>query len=147
MPPKAKAKPKQAEPEREKEQPKEEMAPPTVKAPPAPQVAAPRDAAVSLAPSPAPANWRSAVLGHLEHHKRYPRKARRRKQQAVVYARVVISRTGAVLSYSLDRPSKYKALNKETLALIKRADPLPAPPPEIEGETIEFVVPVAFTIK
>ena len=38
------------------------------------------------------------------------------------------------------------SLDEETLALIVRAQPLPAPP-RVHGERLEIVVPIAFTIK
>jgi protein TonB len=91
--------------------------------------------------------WQSALLGHLERHKRYPRKARRRNQQGVVTVRVRMNRDGSVASYQLESPSAYQALHKETLALIKRAQPLPPPPAQMKGESIEFVVPIVFSLK
>ena len=125
----------------------EETAPPDFKAPPDALAAAPMDSALSTLPSQAPATWQSALLGHLEKHKRYPRQARRRGQEAVVYIRVTINRDGTVVSYKLTQPCPYATLNRETLALINRAQPLPAPPSEITGETVEFIVPVAFSLK
>jgi hypothetical protein len=42
---------------------------------------APMEGAVSMAA----ATWQSLLLGHLEHHKRYPREAQRNREEAVVY--------------------------------------------------------------
>lgn len=131
----------------EEEQAAEELAPPSTEAPPAEKVLAPEQGALSLVPSHVKATWQSVLLGHLERHKRYPRKARRNRQEAVVSVRVRINRDGSVVSYQLESPSPYEALNQETLALIKRAEPLPPPPLEMVGESIEFVVPVAFSLR
>lgn len=125
----------------------EEQAPPASEAPPDDVAAAPMEGAVSLAPSTAVVTWQSVLLGHLEHHKRYPRKSRRHKQEAVVYVSITINRDGAVLSAHLTHPSSYQALNEETLALIARAEPLPPPPLDVSGETIEFVVPVEYFLR
>ncbi|MEY8193981.1 MAG: TonB family protein [Cycloclasticus sp.] len=125
----------------------EELAPPSIVAPLDDIAAAPAEGAVSLTPSQAPALWQSALLHHLEKHKRYPRQARRRRHEAVVYVRVTINRAGKVIASQLSKACPYRTLNRETLALITRAQPLPPPPSEVSGETIEFVVPVAFSLK
>lgn len=131
----------------EEEIAQQDSAPPAFEAPSDEITAAPMEGAVSLAPSQASATWQSVLLGHLEHYKRYPRDARRNKQEAVVYVRITINRDGAVVDYRLTQPSAYKSLNQETLALIARAQPLPPPPPEVSGETVEFVVPVEFFLR
>jgi len=125
----------------------EELAPPSIVAPVDDIAAAPAEGAVSLTPSQAPITWQSVLLHHLEKHKRYPRQARRRGQEAVVYVRVTINRDGKVIASQLSKACPYRTLNRETLALITRAQPLPPPPTEVSGETIEFVVPVAFSLK
>jgi protein TonB len=125
----------------------QEQAPPAVDATPDEIVAAPRNEAGERARVQATVTWQSVLLGHLEQHKRYPRKSRRRRQEAVVYVRVKIDREGNVISHWLERPSRYEPLNKEGLALIKRSQPLPPPPEEVEGESIEFVVPVEFSLR
>lgn len=125
----------------------EDKAPPTFESLPDEVVAAPMEGAVSLESSQAISTWQSVLLGHLERHKRYPRKARRNRHEAIVYVRITINRDGTVVDYRLETPSAYKILNQETLALIARAQPLPSPPPEVLGETVKFVVPVEFFLK
>lgn len=125
----------------------EEKAPPSIEAPPAEKVLAPMQGALSLVPSHVKASWQSMVVGHLERQKRYPRKARRKRQEATVTVRVSIKRDGYVDSYKLEHASQFEALNKEVLAMVKRAEPLPPPPKEMIGETIEFVVPVVFSLR
>ncbi|MGX9462691.1 energy transducer TonB [Shewanella sp. A14] len=123
------------------------QAPPAFDAPKDDIAAAPKEGVVSLTPSQAPAKWQSVLLMHLEHHKRYPREARRKRQEAVVYVRVSINRDGTVVDYRLEKPSAYNTLNQATMALIARAQPLPSPPKEVTGDIIEFVVPVEFFLK
>ena len=122
----------------------EDSAPPVFEALPDEIAAAPMEAAVSVKPSQALATWQSTLLGQLERHKRYPRKARRNRQESVVYVSITIDREGTVLDYRLTQASTYEALNQETLALIARAQPFPPPPPRISGDTVKFVVPVEF---
>lgn len=147
LPPEPEPIEEEPEPIIEEQVAQQDSAPPAFEAPPDDIAAAPMEGAVSLAPSQAPATWQSVLLGHLENHKRYPRKARRNKQEAVVYVHITINRDGTVVDYRLTEPCAYKALNQETLALIARAQPLPPPPPDIKGDTVEFVVPVEFFLR
>jgi len=39
------------------------------------------------------------------------------------------------------------ALDHETLALIQRAQPLPPPPPEMQGAQIPVVVPIRYSAR
>jgi len=128
--------------------------------PPAPETTALAEAPVAPAPvaaAPTPdfsqaasdsvPNWESQLRGQLERHKRYPREAQWRREQGVAHLRFTMDRDGKVLSYRLERSSGVRSLDEETLALIVRAQPLPAPPPRVHGERLEIVVPIAFTIK
>ena len=133
--------------ERQEAQPEQrEQAPPSIEAPSGDVAAAPESGAMSLVPSDATVTWQSVLLGHLGRHKRYPRESRRRRQEAVVYVRVQINRDGTVVDYRLERQSRHEALNQESLALIARAQPLPPPPEALEGNIVEFVVPIEFSL-
>jgi len=52
-----------------------------------------------------------------------------------------------VLSYNLARSSGIAALDEEVVALIQRAQPLPAPPSELSGARFELVAPVEFSLR
>jgi len=100
--------------------------------PPAPQV------------STGQPTWEGLVLGALNQVKRYPVYAQSRRQQGVPWIRVVIDREGRVLSVRLERSSGFRSLDDEAVKLPNRAQPLPKPPTEVQGATIELVVPVEF---
>jgi TonB family protein len=93
------------------------------------------------------ASWQSTLLGHLERHKRCPKAARWRRQEGVAYVWFTMDRDGRVLGSRLERSSGAAALDEETLELIKRAEPLPKPPAEVAGETMQLVVPVQFLLR
>lgn len=57
-----------------------------------------------------------------------------------------MNRDGKVLSVTLERSSGFGILDDEALALPKRAQPLPKPPEDLPGQTIELVVPVEFVL-
>lgn len=88
--------------------------------------------------------WQGLLLARLEAAKRYPEDARFHHQQGVTSLRFVMDREGRVVSASIDKSSGFDSLDKETLAMIQRAQPLPKPPAEMPGATIELVVPVEF---
>lgn len=108
----------------------------------APVEGAPSDQAAS-----ATQTWENRLLTHLEHYKRYPGTAQRRRQEDVVYLRFSMDRTGRVLNWNIERSRGYAMLDEEVNALIQRASPLPAPPAEVAGERVEMVVPVEFFLR
>lgn len=114
----------------------ETAAPKTVSAPPAPQVS-----------SNAADSWEGRVLARLNTYRRYPPGAHARRQQGVPYIRFTMNRDGRVLSSRLERSSGFSELDREALALAKRAQPLPRPPEDRPGDTLELVVPVEFFIR
>lgn len=88
-------------------------------------------ASSSRSSSMSPQRWQSRLAAHLEKRKkRYPPEARSRGEEGTVYVRFQIDNGGNVLSVSLSRSSGSSALDQEVLALIKRASPVPAPPPD-----------------
>lgn len=114
---------------------KETTAPESRPAPPAPQV------------STGKPTWEGLVLGALNKVKRYPRDAHFARQQGVPYIRFVMNRAGKILSSRLERSSGYRSLDQEALSLPRRAQPLPKPPEDVKGDTIELVVPVEFFMR
>ena len=108
---------------------------------PAPRTtAAPRSeqhtAATPQAPSPgsaasraAIASWRDLVLARLQQNKRYPAGAEARREQGVATLSFSVDRHGRVLARSITRSSGSAALDAEVLAMVQRAQPLPAFPP------------------
>lgn len=114
---------------------KESTAPTSKTAPPDPQI------------SNSKPTWQGLVLAALDKVKRYPRDAHFARQQGVPYIRFTMDRRGKVLSVSLERSSGFRSLDQEALALPKRAQPLPKPPKDVQGESVELVVPVEFFMR
>lgn len=120
-------------------------APPSVQAPTGQRHAASQTLA-GVAPQ-AMVTWQAQVLGHLERFKRYPRAAQRRRQEGVVQVQYAVDRQGQVLRVALLRSSGRDTLDAEAVAAVQRASPLPAPPPEIDGEVVEVTTPVEFFLR
>jgi periplasmic protein TonB len=109
------------------------------------------EAVVPLSPPPLPPpasharpTWEGRLLGALNRVKRYPLDAQFARRQGTPYVRFVIDRRGRVLSARVEQSSGVSSLDREALALSRRAQPLPEPPPEVLGDTIEPVVPIEF---
>jgi protein TonB len=91
--------------------------------------------------------YETVLLRAINSALRYPMVARQRHQQGTVYVRFVMDRRGQVLSSQVERSSKFPALDEEGLALLARAQPLPAPPADVAGEQIQLVVPIVFSLR
>jgi protein TonB len=115
------------------------VAAPPVSAPPAPVAAAPPTGAVA-------ARWQSAVAAYIARFRQYPVSAQRRGDEGVALVHFSVDRAGNVSSVSLVRSSGHPDLDSEATAWVARAQPVPAPPPEITQSRIELVIPLRFEL-
>jgi protein TonB len=107
---------------------------------------APAPGAPALDPAAVP-NWKSALFARLERYKRYPPEAKARGEQGVAQLAFSIDRRGGVHGARILRSSGSALLDRATLQLIERAQPLPAPPPGMTGTRIAIVVPIRYHIR
>lgn len=98
-------------------------------------------------PPGASADFRALIQAFLEKHKKYPRRARSRRQQGTAVLRFVMDRDGRVLSHSITQSSGYKLLDAEVTAMLERAEPLPKAPADVTAERFTFAVPIAFYLR
>jgi protein TonB len=92
-------------------------------------------------------NWKSQVVARLERYKRYPSEAQSRGDHGVAQLAFSIDRSGGVHHARIVGSSGSNLLDRETLALVERAQPLPPPPADIPGAQIAVVVPIRYTIR
>lgn len=116
-------------------------------------------AVISAAPQPAPVyyddgerlrqitDFQRALQRHLIRQMRYPAAARARKEEGIVYVRVAMDRRGNVISAKIQESSGFAELNAEGLAVIQRAQPLPVPPDVVQGDPVDLIVPVTFSLR
>lgn len=121
---------------------------------PAPAAASPAPAEQAAAPGAPPravaapsSSYIAQLLAALERQKRYPEEARARQVQGVALLRFRMRRDGSVAAFRIERSAGDAALDEAVLAMVRRASPLPAPPPEMPGETLELTVPVRFALR
>ncbi|NEW90982.1 energy transducer TonB [Rhodopseudomonas sp. BR0M22] len=126
--------------------------------PPAPRTTgapkAERQAALAAAASAGQAaaaaalpSYRDRLAAHLARYKQYPAESRATREQGTAMLSFTVGRSGQVLGSRLARSSGHAALDAETLAMIRRAQPLPPFPSEITQSSLSFTVPVRFSLQ
>ncbi|MBY0380527.1 MAG: energy transducer TonB [Xanthobacteraceae bacterium] len=98
--------------------------------------------AASVLPS-----YRDRLAAHLQRYKQYPSAERAAGVQGTPIVSFTISRAGQVLTSRLVRSSGNAALDAETMAMIRRAQPMPSFPPEITVGSMSFTVPIRFSVR
>jgi len=83
----------------------------------------------------------------LDRHKDYPRLAQRRGEEGTVVLAFTINRYGMVLEHAIVRSSGHTMLDNTVEHLIRRAQPLPAIPPEMNVEVLQVIVPIEFRLE
>ena len=89
--------------------------------------------------------WEKQLVAHLDRHKRYP--AQRSQKSAEIVISFALDRTGHVLSSTIVKGSGDAAFDEAALAMVRRSDPVPQPPPLIADEGLSFTLPVIFRVK
>jgi protein TonB len=91
------------------------------------------------------ATWQKELSAHLDKHKRYP--AARSQKSAEIVVGFALDRMGHVLSASIVKGSGDAAFDEAALAMVRRSDPVPQPPPLVADEGLSFTLPVIFRVK
>ena len=89
--------------------------------------------------------WEKELVAHLDKHKRYP--SERSQKSAEIVISFALDRTGHVLSSTIVKGSGDTAFDEAALAMVRRSDPVPQPPPLIADEGLSFTLPVIFRVK
>ncbi|NVK20363.1 MAG: energy transducer TonB [Methylocystaceae bacterium] len=90
--------------------------------------------------------YKHLVRAWLERHKRYPKKAARRRIEGEGLVYFKIDRKGNILASEIRQATGSKSLDRELSAMLQRASPLPEIPEKLQGHTMEFVIPVGFKL-
>jgi len=90
------------------------------------------------------ANYNGLVAAHLARHKQYPAEARRAGAQGVATVSFALDGNGRIVSVSLARATGIASIDREAVAMVRRASPFPRPP---DGRGRNFTVPVRFNLR
>ncbi len=88
--------------------------------------------------------WQKELMAHLNRFKRYPGGSRRSAQIVVAFT---LDRLGHVLSATVQQSSGDVAFDQAALSMMRKADPVPAPPPLVADDGLSFSIPVIFRVK
>jgi protein TonB len=91
------------------------------------------------------ATWNKKLAVHLKGKLLFPPAAEGQSRDATVT--FVIDRSGKLISRVLVESTGSQQLDAAALAIIERADPFPAPPPEVKDDMLRFTVPMTFMKK
>src|SRR5580693_4273040 len=89
--------------------------------------------------------WEKELVAYLDKHKRYP--ADRSQKSAEIVVSFAIDRMGHILSATIEKGSGDAAFDEAALAMVRRSDPVPQPPPLVADEGLNFTLPVIFKVK
>lgn len=87
------------------------------------------------------AEWGKRISAYFELHKRYPRD---KSKTTTVKLSLVLNRRGNVVSVDVAESSGDPAFDKEAVSMVRRSDPVPAPPAELTDDQFAFSLPVNF---
>ena len=91
------------------------------------------------------AAWQKKLVAHLERHKRYPSEGSHKN--AEIKVEFTLDRLGHVLSVKVIEGSGDPALDEAALAMVRRSDPVPKPPPLVADIGLTFTLPLHFNVK
>jgi periplasmic protein TonB len=91
------------------------------------------------------ASWFAQLGAHFDKHKRNP--SLQKFKNATVAIDVTFDRFGHVVSSSVAQSSGDPAYDEAALAMLRRSDPVPQPPPAVADEGLHFTLPVNFHVK
>ncbi len=91
------------------------------------------------------ASWFAQLSAHFDKHKRNP--PLQKFRDARVMIDVTFDRLGHVVSSSIAESSGDAAYDEAAMAMLRRSDPVPQPPPLVADEGLHFVLPVNFRAK
>lgn len=103
-------------------------------------------------PTPAPlstaatAKYEQRLIAWLEKQKKYPKRAKRMRIEGEGRLRILIDRTGQTQKITLEQRTGNRLLDKAALEMAERANPFPPMPKNDPRQTLEFIVPVVFTL-
>ena len=94
-----------------------------------------------------PSDYITMIKHWLERYKKYPRRARKKRQQGVVQVAIRINRKGVIQQQMIRKSSGYRLLDEEIHRMLKRAQPLPPFPASMDNIYLDIVVPIEFSLR
>jgi protein TonB len=90
--------------------------------------------------------WQTVLLKRLQQYKHYPQSAQVGGEQGVVLLGFSVDRNGRVLEHRIVQSSGHPDLDNVVMAMIERAQPLPAFPASMTQSKLDLTVPIRFSL-
>ena len=90
--------------------------------------------------------YNTKIQTRIARFKRYPRSARKQGVTGTVTIAFSLNKRGRVTYSSIVKSSGDPRLDKEALSLLIRAEPFPAIPEEMSEDSIDFTLPIEFSL-
>jgi protein TonB len=87
--------------------------------------------------------WEAQITLRLADQRRFPPEAR--GQNGAAKVAFTIDRSGHLTSETLVESTGSPLLDAEAIAMVRRAQPFPPPPPEVREDSSKFELPVVFS--
>lgn len=91
--------------------------------------------------------WQRAIFAHIGRFRTYPEEARKRNIRGETTIYFMVDQSGGVSSVRVEKSSGHTVLDNAAMSVLRRAMPLPAPPPEAGRGQIELLVPLRYQLK
>ena len=122
---------------------------PTAKANPAPRAPQKSNAGTSGKKPTALGNaslskFQSKIAAHLRRYRKYPEAARRKRITGTAIVSFTIDRGGGLVGASLAKGTGHTILDREALAMVRRASPFPAIPSGLGKSRVTLRAPIRF---
>lgn len=91
--------------------------------------------------------FRRELQAHVAPYVSYPIRSQAKREQGTVNCIVTLDRQGEVLDVAVDTSSEFARLDRAATVAIQKASPFPSLPESLEGEQLEFVLPLAFRLQ
>jgi protein TonB len=91
--------------------------------------------------------WQRAIFAHIGRFKTYPEAARKRNIRGEIVVAFTLDRKGGVSGVRIAIGSGSSILDQAALEVLRKANPLPAPPGEVRGEAVELLLPMRYQLR
>ncbi|WP_375289671.1 energy transducer TonB [Qipengyuania sp.] len=93
------------------------------------------------------ANYYSLLSAHLNRKKRYPREAKKAREQGIVTVRFTVHSNGQISDASIRKSSGHELLDQATLDLMGRVAPLPKFPESMTRASVTISLPIDYSLR
>jgi protein TonB len=88
----------------------------------------------------------AAIMRELHRHKTYPRELKKAKVEGTLVVQFTIDRHGHLLASDVKQSSGHPELDRAAMAMLARADPLPAIPDFMNRDELALAIPVEYSL-